>query len=173
MKKWIFASFVALALVASAVPYAHGKYGRGHGWDLRVRLSGSNNITSTEDGVPTPTTEAGVSLGSGLAKGGGSAVFTALTTFGKALPDDRCPAELPFGANLTSTVVLTSNDGSILELYAGAESFFCSDGVMFVAELQGPVVGGERRFEGAEGTWSGIAEVDGARLTGDLTVELD
>jgi hypothetical protein len=141
--------------------------------DLSFTLSGSNLVITTENGVPTPPTQAGVSYGSGITKGSGSPIFVEETTFGTAAPDDRCTAYLPYGADLTSNIVLTYNDGSILQLSAGEGSFFCSDGVVFDAELQGTVAGGEGRFDGASGAITGSVEVDGSRLTGNLTVDLD
>ena len=169
MKTGIFVGLAALAAFVFIAPHAQGKGGS----DLSVSLSGSNIVISTENGVPTPTTQAGVSYGQGISKGSGSPLWVARTTFDTPLPDVRCSEALPFGNDLTSNVILTYKDGSILEIVAGAGSFFCSDGVLFVAQLQGTVVGGEKRFDGATGVWAGVAEVDGARLTGELTIDLD
>jgi hypothetical protein len=38
---------------------------------------------------------------------------------------------------------------------------------------EGTVVGGEGRFDGADGTWSATVEQESARLTGDLEVDLN
>ncbi|MGB5696291.1 MAG: hypothetical protein WBM46_11605 [Polyangiales bacterium] len=171
MKKGIFVALAALALAVFAVPDAQAWWHKGP--DLRLKLSGSTMTISTENGVPTPNTQAGVAYGSGITKGSGSPIFVDRVTYGTAAPDGRCPANLPFGADLTTVLVFTYHDGSIIELSAGEGSFFCTDGVVFDAELQGTVVGGEGRFDGASGTWDGSAEVDGARLTGDVAVDLD
>jgi len=141
------------------------------GGDLSIRLSGSNLVISTEGRVPTPTTEPGVTMGVGIAKGSGSATFQVRVTYGQPLPSASCPSELPFGADITQTnLMLTYNDGSVLEL-SGAGSL-CGDGTLFVADVSGTVVGGEGQFDGASGTWSTVVEQDGARLTGDVEVEL-
>lgn len=172
MKTGISIALAALALALFAVPDAYGKSGR----DLDIRISGSSFITSSQDdGTPTPVTEAGTSLQSGIAKGSGSAIFSAQTVTEQPLPDARCPAELPVGNDLTTSVVLTYNDGSILSLTTTTDGTgsFCSDGVLFVAEFTGIVSGGEGRFEGATGTWEGTAQVDGTRVTGNLIVDLD
>jgi hypothetical protein len=170
MKKGIFVTLAALALVVFAVPYAQGNDGR----DLTLRLYGSSFITSSlDDGTPTPPGLAATSLHSGIAKGSGSAVFSAQTVIEEALPDGRCPAELPFGGDLTVIAVYTFADGSILSTETGIGNFFCSDGLVFVADLAGIVTGGDGRFEGATGTWEGSAQVDGPRTTGDIVVELD
>ena len=173
MKKGIFVALAALALAVFAVPDAHAWWGNHHRPDLSMTLSGSTITISTENGVPTPTTQAGVAYGSGITKGSGSPIFVDRVTYGTAAPDGRCPADHPFGADLTSNLVFTYYDGSIIELFAGEGSFFCTDGVVFDAELQGTVVGGEGRFDGASGTWNGSAQIDGARLTGDVNVDLD
>jgi hypothetical protein len=170
MKTGIFIALAALALAVFAVPDAYGNSGP----DLDLRLSGSSFITSSQDdGTPTPATEASTSLQSGIAKGSGSAIFSAQTVIEQPLPDARCPAVLPFGNDLTTSVVFTYDDGSILSITTGADSFFCSDGVLFVAEFAGTVTGGDGRFEGATGTWEGTAQVDGTRVTGNVSVDLD
>lgn len=169
MTKGILVALAALALAVFAVPDAQGMEGA----DLSMRLSGSTITISTENGVPTPNTQAGVAYGGGITKGSGNPIFADRVTYGTAAPDGRCPAERPFGADLVTTLIFTYSDGSILELFAGEGSFFCTDGVVFDAELQGTVVGGEGRFDGASGTWDGSAQVDGSRLTGDVEVDLN
>ncbi len=169
MKPGIIALVVGFALVAFTVADAQGDNGR----TLSVSLSGSSFITSSENGVPTPVTQGFTSMQSGLAKGSGNAVFTVQSITQEPLPDARCPAELPFGNAMTSTFVLTYDDGSILSGATTAGSFFCSDGVTFVANLAGNVTGGEGRFEGATGTWESIAETVSARVTADVTIDLD
>ncbi len=163
----IITGVAALALTIFAVAEAQGSWGK----DLSISFSGSNIIISTENRVPTPTTEPGVTMGVGIAKGSGSATFQVRVTYSQPLPSASCPSELPFGADITQTnFMLTYNDGSVLEL-SGAGSL-CGDGTLFVANVSGTVVGGEGRFEGATGTWSTDVEQDGARITGDMEVDL-
>ena len=170
MKARIFIAFAALALAVVAVPYAQGKSGS----DLSISLSGSNLNITTENREPTPTTEAGVTMGVGIAKGSGSATFQVRVTYGTPQFSPSCQEEvgLPFGGDITQTnLILTYNDGSVLELVADSGSL-CGDGTLFVADVQGTVAGGEGRFDGASGTWSAVVEQDGARLTGDAEVNL-
>jgi hypothetical protein len=172
MKTAIFGVMAALSLALFVIPAAQGKRGP----DLNVRLSGSSFITSSQDdGSPTPATEASTSLQSGIAKGSGSAIFSAQTVTEQPLPDANCPEALPFGNDLTTSIVLTYDDGSILSLSTTTDGTgsFCSDGVLFVAEFAGTVSGGDGRFEGASGTFVGSAQVDGTRLTGSISVDLD
>jgi hypothetical protein len=167
MKPGIITGLAALALSVFAVADAQG----GSSQDLSISFSGSNIIISTENRVPTPTTEPGVTMGVGIAKGSGSATFQVRVTYDQPLPSPNCPPELPFGADITQTnFMLTYNDGSVLEL-SGAGSL-CGDGTLFVADVSGTVVGGEGRFDGASGTWSTSVEQDGARITGDIEAEL-
>lgn len=173
MKKGIFVAIAALALALFAVPEAQGKSGR----TLDLRLAGSNFITSsTDEGRPTPLGQVSTSLQSGIVKGGGSAVFSSQTVIEQAGQDDRC-GELP-GAALSTTTVLTYNDGSILSLTTDNEaSFFCFDPIsgLFFVDFEGTVVGGVGRFEGATGTWQGTAEaISGTGLvTANVMVDLD
>ncbi len=171
MKKGIFIAMAALGLALFAVPEAHGVDGQ----TLNVRLSGSSFITSSQDdGTPTPATGAFTSLQSGIAKGSGSAIFSAQTVVAEAaLPDARCPAELPFGNDLTTTFVTTYSDGSILSGTSGTGSFFCTDGLVFLANFVGTITGGEGRFEGATGTWEATARTQSARVTGEVSIDLD
>ena len=170
MKARIFIAFAALALAVVAVPYAQGKSGS----DLSISLSGSNLNITTENREPTPTTEAGVTMGVGIAKGSGSATFQVRVTYGTPQFSPSCLEEvgLPFGGDIPQTnLILTYNDGSVLELVSDSGSL-CGDGTLFVADVQGTVSGGEGRFDGASGTWSAVVEQDGARLTGDAEVDL-
>jgi hypothetical protein len=158
----------ALALTVFAIAEAQGDSGA----DLSIRLSGSNAIITTENREPTPNTEAGVTMGVGIAKGSGSATFQVRVTFDAPLPSANCPQELPFGADIPETnLYLTYNDGSILELFSDSGSL-CGNGTLFIADVQGTVSGGEGRFDGATGTWSAAVEQDGGRLTGDVEVDL-
>lgn len=154
---------------------AQAQQSRGN--DLQARLSGSNLIITTdENGDLTPTTEAGVSVGVGIAKGSGSATFQLRVAFTDPFPapDGSCPDELPFATDLTTTnLVLTYADGSILEL-SSSTGTACSNGVIFAVSIEeGTVVGGEGRFDGADGTWSATVEQESARLTGELEVDLN
>ena len=163
----IITGLAALALTVFAVAEAQD------GWqqDLSISLSGSNLNITTENRVPTPTTEPGVTMGVGIAKGSGSATFQVRVTYSQPLPSASCPEELPFGADITQTnLMLTYNDGSVLEL-SGTGSL-CGDGTLFDANVSGTVVGGEGRFDGASGTWSTVVEQDSARITGDVEVDL-
>ncbi|MDH3201955.1 MAG: hypothetical protein OEM15_13775 [Myxococcales bacterium] len=171
MKKGIFIAMAALGLALFAVPEAHGVDGQ----SLQLRFAGSNFITSsTDEGRPTPLGQVSTSLQNGIVKGGGSAVFSAQTIVEEAGQDDRC-GSLP-GAALSTTTVLTYNDGSILSLTTDDEvSFFCFDpisGVFFV-DFAGTVTGGVGRFEGASGSWQGTAQAQSSRVTADITVDLD
>ena len=85
------------------------------------------------------------------------------------------------GAGLSTTSVLTYNDGSILSLTTDDEkSFYCFEqtsadpiaGIFFV-EFEGTVTGGTGRFEDATGTWVGSAEAESSRVTADLEIDLD
>ena len=170
MKTGIFIALAALALAVFAVPEAQGNSGS----DLSIRLSGSNLIITTENREPTPTTEAGVTMGVGIAKGSGSATFQTRVTFDQPLPSAACKEAtgFDFGADITQTnLILTYNDGSILELLADSGSL-CGDGTLFVSNVQGTVSGGEGRFDGASGTWSADVEQDGGRITADVEVDL-
>jgi hypothetical protein len=169
MKTGIFIALAALALAVVAVPDALGNSGP----DLDMRLAGSNFITSSgDDGRPTPLGQVSTSLQSGISKGSGSAIFTAQTIIEAAGPDDRCSPLA--GADLSTTVVLTYNDGSILSLVTGPGSFYCTDGSFFIVDFAGTVAGGEGRFEGASGTWEGTADSQPtARVTAEVSVDLD
>ncbi|MDH3622857.1 MAG: hypothetical protein OES69_16765 [Myxococcales bacterium] len=176
MKKGIFVAIAALALAVFVVPAAQGKHGR----SLDLRLSGSNFITSSQpDGTPTPLGQVSTSLQSGIAKGSGSPIFSAQTVIEAPGADPRCGG-LP-GAGLSTTSVLTYNDGSILSLTTDDEkSFYCfeqtsADPVagIFIVEFEGTVTGGTGRFEGATGTWVGSAEAQSSRVTADLEIDLD
>lgn len=149
------------------------------GGDLDVRISGSSFIVSTnpdDNNAPTTNFEPGTSIQSGIAKGSGSAIFRAQTVFAPDPEDDSCSeTPLPAAVDVTTTIVLTYNDGSILTLSAGeaSGSSACSDGVTFIANLMGLVSNGSGRFEGASGAWEGTAEVSGAQISGDLVVDFE
>jgi len=177
----MYIAVAALGLALFAVPDAHGWWHSGP--DMSLRVSGSNFITSsTPDGTPTPLGFASTSMQSGIAKGkSGRSIFTAQTIIDMAgaLPD-LCGL-LP-GAGLSTTTVFTYNDGSILSLATASNvegelptSYYCYDpstGV-FSVEFEGIITGGERRFEGATGTWEGTATAQDARLTADIDLDLD
>jgi hypothetical protein len=118
------------------------------------------------------------SIASGIVKGGGGGIFTAQNV-GQGVADlenpfdPRCEGTpLPIGNDLATTIVITQHDGSILSL-ATVDSYYCSDGVTFVANIGGNVLGGEGRYEGASGTWEGTAQVFQSRVIGTLDVDLD
>jgi hypothetical protein len=169
MKTGIFIAMAALALAVFAVPNAQGNSGP----DLSMSVAGSNFITSSgDDGRPTPLGQVSTSMQSGISKGSGSAIFTAQTVIEQFGQDGRCSPLV--GADLSTTIVLTYNDGSILSLVTGAGSHYCTDGSVFIVDFGGTVEGGEGRFEGATGTWTGTALSEPvARLTGELSVDLD
>jgi hypothetical protein len=179
MKTGISIALAALALALFAVPDAYGKSGP----DMSLRLSGSNFITSSQpDGTPSPLGAVSTSLQSGIAKGSGSPIFSSQTVIEAVGGDARCGGFLP-GAGLSTTSVLTYNDGSILSLTTDDEkSFYCFEqtsadpdpiaGIFFV-EFEGTVTGGTGRFEGATGTWVGSAEAESSRVTADLEIDLD
>ena len=166
----IITAIAGLALAVFTIAEAQGNSGS----DLSIRLSGSNLNITTENREPTPNTEAGVTMGVGIAKGSGSATFQVRVTYGTPQFSPSCQQDLglPFGGDITQTnLILTYNDGSVLELVADSGSL-CGDGTLFIADVQGTVVGGEGRFDGASGTWSAVVEQDSARLTGDAEVDL-
>jgi hypothetical protein len=84
----------------------------------------------------------------------GSAVFTAQTVIEEAGPDERCTPL--FGADLSTTIVLTYKDHSMLSLVTGPGSFFCTDGSVFIVDFGGT----------AESHPS-------ARVTAEVSVDLD
>jgi len=178
MKPGIFVvvlAAMALAIVATPDTHAKAWWGWGsHG--MNMRLAGSSFVVSTvEDGTPKqlpPFT----SVQNGIAKGkSGGAQFRAQTVAGVAIPEDLCPEALPFGGPLTVTFVLTYNDGSILSGWGGPETnSYCTDGGdVSVSEFTGIITGGDKRFEGATGTWTASARIDEARVTGDIEIDLD
>lgn len=180
MKTGITIAIVALGLGLFAAPDAHGWWNRGP--DLNLRVYGSNFITSSDDGRPTALGEVSTSMQSGIAKGRyGRAIFTAQTIIERArpnvdepLPPSSCIAAELGGAELSTSIVLTYNDGSILSLVTGSDSIYCSDGSSFYVDFGGTVDGGEGRFEGASGSWTGSAESHPtARVTGEISIELD
>lgn len=169
MKKGIFVALAALALAVFAVPEAQGKNGR----SLDISLSGSLFVTSnTADGRPTMTDgRVLTALASGIGKGSGSPLFSMQVVNEQFGPDARCA---PFGgADVSATIVLTYNDGSILSLETTDNSFACSDGVLFVAEIAGTVTGGDGRFAGATGSFNGSGTTTANRLSAELAIDLD
>ena len=169
MKTGFLIAVAALCFTAFAVAEAHGHEDS----DLNLRLAGSNFITSsTDEGRPTPLGAVSTSLQSGISKGSGSAVFSAQTVIEQFGPDDRCAPLV--GADLSTTIVVTYKDGSILSLVTGPGSFYCTDGSVFIVDFGGTVAGGEGRFEGATGTWEGTAESQPtSRITSEISVDLD
>ena len=175
MKRVIFFSLAALAVAVLAVPEAEGWWYR----TLDVRIAGSNFITSDEDGVPTPVDGRPiVAIQNGIAKGSGAFLFSSNAELEQvsANPLDYPPACLDqglAGAPLTVSFVIMYRDGSLLSLFAGPGSFFCTDGTDFTVEVMGTVTGGEKRFAGATGTFVGSASSSPPRVVGDLEIDLD
>jgi hypothetical protein len=169
MKTGIFIALAALALAVFAVPEAQGKSGR----TLDLQFSGSNFTTSSVDGRPAPLGVVSTSLQSGILTGSGGGIFSAQTVVEEAGQRDEC-GPLP-GGELSTTIVITYNDGSILSIASSPGSFFCFDPVdgVFFVDFVGTVTGGEGRFEGAGGTWEGSARAQAARLTGETSIDLN
>jgi hypothetical protein len=143
-----------------------------------TRLSGSSFIISTLADGTIKEIPPFASVQSGIAKGGfGSAVFRSQTSAGELGPaaPGECPDGFPVKGPLTATFVLTYDDGSILSGVTGLDNFYCADltGDVFVADFGGIITGGDGRFEGATGFWEAAAEVDGARITGEIEIDLD
>jgi hypothetical protein len=167
-------ALAALAIVAFAVPDARGATGR----DVSLSLAGGNFITSTVDGTPTPLDgQPLTALQSGLAKGPGQPLFVAQTVLSE-IPQDptmfppACLAQGLAGAPLSTTVVFTYSDGSVLSLATDAGSYFCTDGTTFTVSFGGNVTGGEGRFAGATGTWEGTASSVSARVLAEVRIDL-
>ena len=180
MKTGIIIAMAALSMAIFAVPDAQAWWWH-HGPDLNLRLSGSNFVTSSTDGAPTPLTgEVLTSMANGIAKGKhGRSLFTAQAIL-DMVPEN--PAEFPpeclamgmAGSGVSVTTVFTYNDGSILSIVTDpALSFFCTDGVAFTVEFAGTVSGGSGRFDGAAGSWAGTAESTGGRVTSHVMIDLD
>jgi len=170
MKQGIFIALAALALAIFAVPEAQGSDGQ----TLNVGLSGSLFVTSnTDDGRPTPTDgQVLTSLASGIAKGSGSSLFSMQVVNDQFGLDGRC--ELPLvGADVSATIVLTYKDGSILSLETTDNSFACTGGVVFFADIEGIVLGGDGRFEGATGTFNASGATTENRITAELAIDLN
>ncbi|MBW2191928.1 MAG: hypothetical protein JRG93_20555 [Deltaproteobacteria bacterium] len=176
MKKGIFVALAALALAVFAVPEAQGSNGR----TLNVSLAGSNYASSDENGMPTPLDgQPLVAVQNGIVKGGGGALWTSNAELEQVpanpleFPPD-CLAQGLAGAPLTLSFVLMYNDGSLLSLSAGPDSsFFCTDGTNFTVDVAGIVTGGNGRFEGATGNFTGTAFSEPPRVTAELTINLN
>jgi hypothetical protein len=175
MKTGIFIALAALALAVFAVPDAYGMEGA----DLHMKIFGGNHISSDTDGVPTLIDGGAITaIQSGKTKGSGSPSLFSTTALEAVdlsnLPTPGCPAAMPLGSGLSSTVVLTYQDGSLLSLTTEPGSSYCSDGTLFTVDFFGTVAGGNGRFEDATGTWEGTAVTfPGGRFTGEISVDLD
>ena len=145
------------------------------GPDIKLEGFGGIYVTSSEDGIPTPLDGQPLTvLGSGITKGSGSPIFLLQGVFEDYFAPDLtdCTQELPLRGELTGSNVLTYQDGSILQLgFTG--SFCCTDGVVFECNLDGEIVGGMGRFEGATGTYVGSARAETGRLSYEVSVDLD
>jgi hypothetical protein len=144
---------------------------------LEFDLYGGNFITSSIDGKPTPLDgQAVTALQSGLAKGPGKPLFFSQAVLDAIDPEDipgECLVQGLGGALIEVTIVFTFNDGSLLSITTDDDSYYCTDGSLFSVVMSGPVTGGEGRYEGAAGTWSGSAEGFQFRLVGDASIDLD
>jgi len=172
MKTGIIIAMAALGLAIFAVPDtpAEARGGWHHGPDVNQRFSGSTFVVDADAVTGNQT-----SLLNALCKGQpGTAQLASLIEFGPAGPDDRCPSELPFGAEIISqTWVQTYNDGSLLTGTTDSGSFLCSHGIVFAAEVSGTITGGTRRFKNASGTWKADARTENSGLTGHIKVDLN
>ena len=176
MKTGIFIALAALALAVFAIPNAQGSDGQ----TLNVSLAGSNFISSDENGMPTPLDgQPVVAVQTGIVKGGGGALWTSNAELEQVpanpleFPPD-CLAQGLAGAPLTLSFVLMYNDGSLLSLLGGPDSsFFCTDGTDFTVHVEGIVTGGNGRFEGATGNFTGTALSEPPRVTAELTIDLN
>jgi len=174
MKKGIFVALAALALTVFAVPDAHAWRGHHHGPNVNQRLFVQIISTDVDESPGGNTT----SVASGIAKGQpGRADVSAVLVF-KTLfeEDDRCPDELPLGADVVRFEWgQVYSDGSLLSGFADAGQAFCTNGTLTSAELSGPISGGTGRFEGRTGTWSTVASspTTNTNTTGTFTVVFD
>jgi len=164
---------MALAIVATADTQAKA-WGSWHGMSLR--LAGSSFVVSTEADGTIKELPPFTSIQNGIAKGkSGRAQFRAQTVAG--IPEfdpENCPEGLPLRGPLTATFVLTYNDGSILSGVTGGDNHYCTDGLgLNFADFGGSITGGDRRFEGATGTWQASGLIDAARVTVELDIDLD
>lgn len=145
------------------------------GPDIKLEGYGGIFVTSSVDGIPTPLDGQPLTvMGSGITKGSGSPSFLLQGVFEDYFAPDltSCTQERPLRGELTGSDVLTYNDGSILQLgFTG--SFCCTDGVVFECNLDGTIVGGVGRFEGATGTYAGTSRAETGRLTYEVSVDLD
>ncbi len=174
MKAGLFTALIALTFAVFSVADAYGMDGS----DLHMEIFGANVISSDMDGAPTPLDGRAITaIQSGQTKGSGSpslfsTSFLDAVDFGN--PPPGCTPALPFGAAIGGNLILTYRDGSLLSLEAGPGSFYCTDGLNFTVEWGGDVVGGNRRFEDAAGSWEGSAQTfPGGRFTGELSVDLE
>jgi hypothetical protein len=176
MKTGIFVAMAALALAVFGIPDSPSQ---AQGTSLDVRLSGGNFITSSEDGRPTPLDGRVITaMQSGIVKGGGGGIFSSQTVLEEvpANPADFPPDCLAMGlagADLSATLVLIYKDGSLLSIATEPGSFYCTDGTFFTVEFEGIVTGGEGRFEGATGDWTGTAQSVSSRVTAELEINLN
>ena len=145
------------------------------GPEIHLEGFGGIYVTSSVDGVPTPLDGQPLTvIGSGITKGSGSPIFLLQGVFEDYFEPDLtdCTQELPLRGDLTGSDVLTYNDGSVLQLgFTG--SICCTNGVAFECELDGTVIEGLGRFEGATGTYKGSAYAESGRLTYEVSVDLD
>ncbi len=176
MKKGIFLAFAALAVAVFAVPDAHAWWWGHHKRpDIQLHAWGANLISSDEGGIPTPVGATPVTaFQSGKTQGssGRPSLFgsVSLPAFNPELVPTECG---PLGGGqLFQTLVLTYNDGSMLSLVAGPESYYCTDGIVFTFEAFGEVRAGAGRFEGVKGRYEASGRTLPPGGTGLFTADL-
>jgi hypothetical protein len=172
--RFITIGLASLAVIIFAATDAHGNPPA----DISLALFGGNFITSTVDGQPSPLDgQALTALQSGIAKGAGKPLFVSQAVLDQVpqnpleFPPD-CLAQGLAGSTLSTTIVLTYNDGSLLSISTDEGSYFCTDGTVFTVSFGGNVTGGEGRFEGATGTWEGTASSVSARVVAEINIDL-
>lgn len=169
------AVIAAMALAIVATPDTNAKAWWGwHGMNMKIAGS-SFSVTTLPDGTATAVPPF-TAIQNGVARGKyGKAQITSQTFAGDFAPaaPGECPETLPLRGPLSIIFVLTYNDGSILSARTTGDNSYCTDGTIFVTNATGEIIGGERRFKNATGTWDVDAKIEGSRMTGKLAVDLD
>jgi len=180
MKRAIALLGLGLTLLAGCSDSGAGSVGvaeaqSSSGPEINLKGFGGVFVTSSENGIPTPLDGQPLTLmASGITKGSGSPTFFLQGVFAEYFAPDltNCGQELPLRGALTGSNVFTYSDGSILQIgFTG--SYCCTDGVVFECDLNGPIVAGLGRFEGATGTVVGTSRAETGRLTYEVSVDLD
>ena len=132
---------VTLALAALALTAFVSSDADANGQHMVMHVSGGNFITSTVDGQPTPLDgQPFTALQSGIARGpGGVADFLSQAVI-DAIPQDpsmfppACLAQGRAGSTLSTTLVVSYKDGSLLSMTTDDGSYFCTDGTAFTVD---------------------------------------